>query len=67
MISRIQILCRKLKPVLGQKIDRLWQAYLAESETKGKADIEQLLELLAAKHLDQDFEVDRSPLSLIHI
>ena len=51
MITRAQELCRQLKPVLGKKIDRLWSVYLAESDMKGKADIEQTLELLAAKHL----------------
>ena len=61
MISRIQELCRQLKPVLGTKIDRLWSAYLAESDASGKADIEQTLELLAAKHLGKSYEPDRSP------
>jgi hypothetical protein len=61
MISRPQQLCRQLKPVLGRKIDRLWQAYLAESDVKGKADIEQTLELLAAKYLKKSFEIDSNP------
>ncbi len=61
MITRIQELCRQLKPVLGAKIDRLWSAYLAESDAGGKADIEQTLELLAAKHLGKSYEPDRSP------
>ena len=60
-MTRVQELCRKLKPVLGKKIDRLWSAYLAESDAEGKADIEQTLELLAAKHLGQNYELDRSP------
>jgi energy-coupling factor transporter ATP-binding protein EcfA2/Holliday junction resolvase-like predicted endonuclease len=61
LITRIQELCRQLKPVLGTKIDRLWSAYLAESDADGKADIEQTLELLAAKHLGKSYEPDRSP------
>ncbi|MFC1653101.1 ATP-binding protein, partial [Planctomycetota bacterium] len=61
MITRIQELCRQLKPVLGAKIDRLWSAYLAESDPGGRADIEQTLELLAAKHLGKNYEPDRSP------
>ena len=61
MISRVQELCRKLKPVLGKKIDRLWNVYLAESDPKGKAEIEQILEMLASKHLNQNYEHDRSP------
>jgi hypothetical protein len=61
LITRIQELCRNLKPVLGKKIDRLWTAYLAESEPEGKAAIEQTLELLAAKHIGKNYEPDRSP------
>ena len=61
MMQRVQELCRKLKPVLGQKVDRLWSVYLAESDPGGKAELEQTLELLAAKHLGQSYEPDRSP------
>ena len=60
-ISRTEELCRKLKPILGKKIDGLWRAYLAEADTRGKADIEQTLELLAAKHLGHDYQPDRRP------
>ena len=60
-MMRVQELCRKLWPVLGKKIDRLYAAYLAESDASGKADIEQTLELLAAKHIGQDYQPDRSP------
>ncbi|MBC8470354.1 MAG: ATP-binding protein [Planctomycetes bacterium] len=61
MMNRVQELCRKLRPVIGRKIDRLWSVYLAESDMAGKADIEQTLELLAAKYLGQNYEPDRSP------
>lgn len=61
MISRTQELCRQLKPVLGAKVDRLWKAYLAESDPDGKADIDQTLELLAAKHLGKTYEPDVNP------
>lgn len=61
MISRTQELCRKLRPVLGRKIDGLWAAYLSESDVGGKADVEQTLERLAAKHLGTDYQPDRSP------
>lgn len=60
-MDRVKDLCRILKPVLGQKVDKLWSAYLADSDADGKADIEQTLELLAAKHLHKTFEPDRSP------
>lgn len=61
MITRVQELCRRLKPVLGKKIDRLWAVYLAESESGSKAEIEQMLEMLASKHLKQNYEYDRNP------
>jgi len=61
MMTRVQDLCRKLKPILGKKIDGLWATYLAESDVGGKADIEQTLELLAAKYLGTDYNIDRSP------
>ena len=61
MKDAVKELCRRLKPVLGKKIDRLWQAYLADSDLDGRADIENTLELLAAKHLNSNFEFDRSP------
>jgi uncharacterized protein DUF87 len=61
MMQRVGELCRLLRPVLGEKIDRLWRAYLAESDASGKADIEGTLELLAAKHLKRDYQPDRSP------
>ncbi len=61
MMLRVQELCRKLKPVLGPKVDRLWAVYLSESDPAGKADIEQMLELLAARHLGQNYMPDRSP------
>ena len=60
-MTRVQELCRKLKPVMGRKIDRLWSAYLAESDAGGKMDIEQTLELLAQKYLRTDYNIDRSP------
>ena len=53
-MQRVVELCRKLKPVLGRKIDGLYAAYLA-GDVDDKSDIEQTLELLASKHLKQDY------------
>ncbi|MBN2560201.1 MAG: DUF87 domain-containing protein [Phycisphaerae bacterium] len=61
MMQRVQELCRRLRPVMGRKVDALWNAYLADSDADGKADIEQTLELLAAKHLGTSYQPDRSP------
>ena len=63
MMNLVQELCRKLRPVIGRKIDRLWSVYLAESDMAGKADIEQTLELLAAKHLGHHTRVPSLELS----
>lgn len=59
-MTRVQELCRKLRPVMGKRVDKLWTAYLAD-DADGKSDIEQTLELLAAKHLGTSYEPDRSP------
>ena len=40
-----QEICQKLRPVKGDMIDKLWQAYLME-DLSGKREIEQILELL---------------------
>jgi len=58
---RMTELCRKLKPVLGNRIDRLWSAYLSETDHAARARIEQMLEMLSAKHLGTDYQPDRSP------
>lgn len=47
--ERIRELCRRLKPILGARADQLFFAYLADS-VDGKKQIEQYLEVLAAKH-----------------
>jgi hypothetical protein len=51
----IQEICRKLKPVIGNKADRYWLAYLTENK-EGKQDIEIALNLLALKHLGNDID-----------
>lgn len=45
--ERVKQLCRKIKPVIGHKVDKIWQAYLIEDD-KGKAEIEEYLKLLSA-------------------
>jgi hypothetical protein len=39
----------------------LWTVYIAESDPGSRAEIEQTLELLAAKYLGHSYEPDRSP------
>lgn len=54
---RVQELCRKLKPVIGQQAERIWMAFLAEDEL-GKAQVLEYLELLAARHFSGSLESD---------
>jgi hypothetical protein len=46
----IRALCEKLKPVIGDNADRLWNMYLAEDD-KGKRELEQEIEIIAEKLL----------------
>ena len=47
-------ICVKLRPILGEKVDRLWRAYLVE-DTDGKREIEQILNMLYVDNLNTDF------------
>ena len=50
--SSVGQLCLRLRPILGAKVDRVYQAYLAEDRV-GRSQIEHYLELLMAKYLPQ--------------
>ena len=47
-------ICVKLRPILGEKVDRLWRAYLVE-DTDGKREIEQILNMLYVDNINTDF------------
>lgn len=49
----IQEICRKLKPIIGQKADRYYLAWLAQ-DWKGRQELEVVLGLLAERHLGGD-------------
>jgi hypothetical protein len=49
----IRQLCLRLKPILGSKIDQIYEAYLSE-DSEGKKQVENYLELLAAKYILQE-------------
>ncbi|MBI1826580.1 MAG: DUF87 domain-containing protein [Planctomycetes bacterium] len=53
--ARVQELCRKLKPIIGERAERIWLAFLAEDED-GKAQIVDYLELLSAQHFRESLE-----------
>ncbi len=57
-ITRVEELCRKLRPVMGRKIDALWYAYLTE-DTQGKREIEAAIEIMAEKKLKDQPGKDR--------
>lgn len=46
---------RKLKPVFGKSIDKLWLNYLVE-DSEGKKEIEDLLPILASQGLNENYE-----------
>ena len=49
----IEETCRKLKPVIGNKADKLWYMYLAEDE-KGRRELALDIDLIAEKILNKD-------------
>jgi len=51
--NHVRQLCLRLRPLVGPKVDQIYQAYLAE-DADGRSQIEHYLELLAAKHLAQE-------------
>lgn len=51
-LERVREICRQLKPILGEKMEQVFRAYMAEDET-GKEQLEAYLELLQAKCLPQ--------------
>ncbi|MFX0097872.1 MAG: ATP-binding protein [Candidatus Hodarchaeota archaeon] len=56
--ERVKQLCRKLRPVVGTQIDKIWQAYLIE-DNKGKGEIEEYLKLLSASVISERLEKDQ--------
>ena len=62
MESEVRELCRKLKPILGKKVDALWRSYLTE-DMDGKREVETTLNILAAKVLNEGFDGNRVLLS----
>jgi hypothetical protein len=59
--ERVRDLCRRLKPVLGPRMDRIFTAYSLE-DVDGKRQIETYLEALAAKHLPTGLDVTTTDL-----
>ena len=51
-VGNVRELCLKLKPILGSKMDQIYSAYLAE-DNEGRNQIQNYVELLAAKYIPQ--------------
>ena len=51
--DEVEAICKKLKPVLGHKADKLWYMYLAE-DFKGRQELKQNIEIIAEKYLNQN-------------
>jgi len=54
--ERVRELCRKLRPLLGAQMDRIFSAYTLE-DADGKRQIESYLDALALKHLPSGLAV----------
>lgn len=53
--EHIRQLCRRLKPILGDRMNQVFEAYCAE-DAEGKQQIETYLELLSSKHLPANLD-----------
>ena len=53
--EHIRQLCRRLRPILGTRIDEVFAAYCAE-DPEGKQQLETYLEMLSAKYLSQGLD-----------
>ena len=51
-------LCQKLRPILGEKIDQLWKAYVIE-DSSGKREIERILQILYHKNFPAGFNQEK--------
>jgi hypothetical protein len=56
--EHIRQLCQRLKPILGYKMNQVFEAYCAE-DAGGKQQIETYLELLSAKHLPASLDASQ--------
>ncbi len=55
--GKVRELCQRLRPIIGQQADKIWLSHIIENET-GKKQIEDYLELLAAKHFFGNLDSD---------
>jgi len=53
--SSVRTLCNRLRPIIGDKADDIYRAYMAEN-VDGKKEIERYLELLSSKYLSSELQ-----------
>ena len=51
--EKVRVVCKKLKPIIGAKSDKLWQLYCF-SDDKQRKELSAYLELLVAKYIKED-------------
>ena len=61
-VTKVQEMCRRLKPILGDRADTLWVAYLTE-DYEGRREIENMLEILSLQSLNQRVDIEKILLS----
>ena len=59
--EQVRQLCRGLRPILGNKLNDVFQAYCAE-DAEGKQQIEAYLGLLSARHLSSTLDSSQNNL-----
>ena len=55
--QKVREVCKKLKPILGDKIDKLWRLYCFSDDNQRK-DLEAYIEMLSAKTIKEDLVKD---------
>ncbi len=60
--TRVEEMCRRLKPILGDRADTLWVAYLTE-DYEGRKEIENMLQILYLRSLNQRVDTEKILLS----
>ncbi len=61
----VQEICKKLKPIIGEKAERYWLAYLSE-DFRGKQELEIAIQMMGAKLLGTGIESHDVHLSAPH-
>lgn len=59
--SNVRQLCLRLRPILGDKMDQIYETYLAE-DSEGRSQIEHYIELLTARYIPHRLGQDEAEL-----